>query len=269
MRKWLKKWATTVGATSTLVAIATIVVVPLALAATFVQGFSANDTLEQGTVVALSQADPTIVIAAPASDLNRIYGVVTQAQDAPVVVSRDDKQVLVATDGKYSVLASVRNGAIRAGDYLSLSATDGIAAKASQDQAIVLGRALSGFDGQKDIVRQEGGFNVGQVLTAVAPGENPLKNNPSSVPPAIRELSREIAGREVSPVRIYAAMVVFAVAALSAVSLLVVSVRNGMVAIGRNPLSRSSIFRSLMQVALTAGVVFLVGVLAVYLILKV
>ncbi|MEX1995683.1 MAG: hypothetical protein WD887_02815 [Candidatus Saccharimonadales bacterium] len=271
MRQWLKRWATVqVAGLAGILPIALVfLAVPAVMAATFVQGFSSEETLEQGTVVALSPTNANVVVPASVGNESRIYGVVVQSEDAPVVISDEDKQVLVATEGEYPVLVSVRDGTIRAGDYLFVSPTDGIATRATAEQDVIVGRALTDFNGQQDVVRQEGGFNVGRVSAAIGTAENPLKKSASNVPPAIRELSEGIAGKQVSPLRIYAAMVIFAVAALSAFSLLLAGVRNGMVAIGRNPLSRNSIFRSLLQVAMTSILVLLVGVLGVYLILKI
>lgn len=271
MRQRLKRWAhkRPSGLAGAFAAALFILAASGAAAATFVQGFSSENVLEPGTVVALDPSDATAVVPASAGNESRIYGVVVESDDAPVVISDEDRQVLVATEGEYPVLVSVRNGAIRAGDYLFVSATDGIAARATAADEVIVGRALTDFNGQQDVVRQEGGFNVGLVSAAIGTAENPLKKNASNVPPAIREISEGIAGKQVSPLRVYAAMVVFAVAALSAFSLLLAGVRNGMVAIGRNPLSRTSIFRSLLQVAMTSVLVFLVGVLGVYLILKI
>jgi len=45
-------------------------------------------------------------------------------------------------------------------------------------------------------------------------------------------------------------------------------IRSGMIAVGRNPLSKKSIIRSLIQTVIAGLIIFLAGVFAVYLLLK-
>ena len=53
-----------------------------------------------------------------------------------------------------------------------------------------------------------------------------------------------------------------------AATLLWSGVRSGMISIGRNPLSKHSIIQGLMQVIIVAVLIFIIGVFAVYLLLK-
>jgi hypothetical protein len=45
-------------------------------------------------------------------------------------------------------------------------------------------------------------------------------------------------------------------------------IRSGMIAVGRNPLSKKSIMRSLIETVIAGLIVFAVGIFAVYLLLK-
>jgi hypothetical protein len=51
-------------------------------------------------------------------------------------------------------------------------------------------------------------------------------------------------------------------------SLIYSGIRSGMIAIGRNPLSKKSIVRGIIQVVIVGLIIFLVGVFGVYLLLK-
>ena len=61
--------------------------------------------------------------------------------------------------------------------------------------------------------------------------------------------------------------VLFAAAAVSG-ALIYSGVRSGMIAIGRNPLSKKSILRGIVQVIIVAITIFLIGIFGVYLLLK-
>jgi len=45
-------------------------------------------------------------------------------------------------------------------------------------------------------------------------------------------------------------------------------IRNALIAIGRNPLSKKSIFRGLLEIILTGFIILIIGLFAVYLLLK-
>jgi F0F1-type ATP synthase membrane subunit c/vacuolar-type H+-ATPase subunit K len=78
-----------------------------------------------------------------------------------------------------------------------------------------------------------------------------------------------VTNKPVSAIRIYASLIVLALAVVIAGVLLYSGVRNGMTAIGRNPLAKRSITRSLLQVVIISLIVFIIGLIAVYLLLKI
>ena len=233
-----------------------------------VSSFNTNGNLQPGWVVALSQSSNTTVELAPAKDPSRIYGVVIDPSAAPLTVQKEAQQVFVATTGNYSVLVSTNEGNIAAGDYLSMSQTDGIAAKASSGDRFIVGRALENFDGKTAIVYSSDGSALGRITSQLTPGKNPLLKEAAAVPQPLLRVGESIAGRPLSALRIYSALAVFAVAGLIAAVMLWGGIRNAMVAIGRNPLSRHSIMIGLIQVILAATSVLIIGLLGVYLLLK-
>jgi hypothetical protein len=253
----------------TLAALGTVLT-SVAGADTIVRGFNAATSIAPGWVVALSQGQTNSVELAPAGDSSRIYGVVIDPSQAPVTLQPNQgRRVFVATSGTYPVLVSAINGSINSGDYISMSSADGIAAKATSSEAVILGQATQKFDGTNNVITKgANGDNIGRIETNITPRHNPLSKNLAAIPAPLRRAGEAIAGKNVSAVRIYAALLVFLVTAVIAISLLVVGVRSGLVSIGRNPLSRHSIFQGLFQVVLVALAVFVIGVFAVYLLLK-
>ncbi len=246
-----------------------LLALPLKAAAdNVVQGFAAKGNLQPGWIVALSQSSSTSVELAPASDPSRIYGVIINPSDAPITLNRSGQQVFVANAGNYPVLVSVVNGKIQPGDYISMSNTDGIGAKATNDQQTVLGQAIQGFDGQHSVLTGSGQTAVGRITVSINPTHNPNLKGSLYVPEPLKRAANAIAGHTVSTARIWAAAIVFIAAAVIAVILLVVGVRTGMTAIGRNPLSRHSILFGLFQVIGMAVMIFIVGLFGVYLLLR-
>ena len=239
-----------------------------ASAQSFVSGYSAKTSLQPGIIVAISEQSDSTVEAVPGGQSTKIHGVVIDPADATVTVANTGQDVFVATSGQYQVLVSIENGTIEAGDYLSISSTDGIAAEATSAHQQIIGRALSGFDGKSNVLtKTASGDAVGSVLTDIIPGKNPLRGD-GGVPGPLQNAAESIAGKEVSAVRLYGALVILLAAIFISASIIWVGVRGGMVAIGRNPLSRGLVMKSLTQVIAVSVLIFVVGVIGVYLLLK-
>jgi len=240
-----------------------------AQADTIVRGFNSKDSIEPGRVVALVVSDKNSVEPAPADDPTRILGVVVEQTASPITVQQATQNVFVATGGVYPVLVSTENGSIAAGDYLSMSSTDGIAAKV-KGQAVVVGWATQNFDGKSgDVSSGKNGSVIGKISVQVAPGKNPQLREDIFVPALLRKIGEAIAGKPLSANRIYAALVIFIITAVIAFGLLWVGVRSGMIAIGRNPLSKHSIMQSLTQVIVASVIVFTGGLFGIYLLLRI
>lgn len=237
---------------------------------TLVQSFKSKDTLEPGWVVALVEDDSNSVEPAPAGDTSRMYGVVIDPSQVPFTIQRQaESQVYVATTGTYQVFVTSQNGEISPGDFISMSPTDGIAAKAVSRQSYVLGKAVEKFDGKTNIItRSSDGSAIGRIAVTIIPGKNPLTKNDVAVPSALKTLGDGISGRDTAAIRIYTALAVFFMTSIVSAVVLWVGVRGGMIAIGRNPLSRGYIIRGLIQVIVISILIFIIGVIGVYLLLK-
>lgn len=267
MIKWLRRAsvlmivlvAASIGFGSTLVA-----------ADTIVQSFQSSSPIKPGWLMAIKPGSSNAVELVPASQSQLLYGVAVDPSQAPVTLQRQlGQQVFVATSGTYPMLVSTLNGAIKPGDYLSISATDGIAAKATGQQTFVVGQALQKFDGSSGVLSTGAGKSaIGRISVAVLVQRNPSLNSGVAVPSFLRSAGNSIAGKEVAPLRIYAALGTFLLAAVIAFGTLAVGVRSAMIAIGRNPLSRQYLLKGLVQVIIVALAVLILGLVSVYLLLK-
>ncbi|HVO86272.1 MAG TPA: hypothetical protein VMT23_00875 [Candidatus Binatia bacterium] len=234
------------------------------------QGFDSKGDLQPGFLVSLVKDTKNTVEAAPHGDSTQIYGVVIDPSDAPVTLNSPvANQVFVATTGDYPVLVSTERGVIRAGDYLSVSSTDGIAANVSTDQKAVIGQAVQAFDGKKGVITTVGKFAIGKITVNIDPRKNPIAINDIAVPSFLRTVGQAVAGKPITATRIYLSLAFLCAAVILSMTLLWAAVRGGMIALGRNPLNRPSILNSMFKVVTAAVLVFLIGLFGVYLLLRI
>jgi hypothetical protein len=245
------------------------------LAQSVLQGYTSEENLQKGMLIALKDGDDSKIVAITDQNVDKFKGVVVDKNDSPVTISNEERNIFVASVGPYEVLVTNENGPIKRGDYISISSSSGIGAKALENQEYVIGVAASDFNGGGDSVSSATSksgttVQVGRIKADVALAKNPNMKAPQKdrIPDAIQRLSRAIADKPVSNVRIYIGMAIFVASALIAGTMLYSGVRNTLISIGRNPLSKASIYRGLFQVILLSLIIFIVGIFGVYLLLK-
>lgn len=139
---------------SVVAALCAVVFLPVfAYAQTVSQGYGVTGTVQKGMIVMLDPKDSRKVQALTNKNDKSMHGVVVSANDTVVSLGGDSTaaQVYVASNGKYDALVSTQNGSIKSGDIISISALDGIGMKADSRQGVILGKALSSFDGTKSV----------------------------------------------------------------------------------------------------------------------
>jgi hypothetical protein len=248
-------------------------------AQTFTQGYGTDSPVQKGMIVRLHPDDSSKIQPLSFADQDKMLGVIVDPNDAAVTLSGDGKKVFVATIGRYEVLVSNQNGEIKPGDYLTISAYSGVGMKAGTSEPIVVGRATDSFDGINKVVgvakiKDSGGvekeIKFGRIVTDITVSRNPLlKAEEPDLPGYLKKISEAIAGKPVETKRVYMGMAIFVITTLVAGTLMVSGVRNGLISIGRNPLSKKSIVRGMIQVIITALTIFVLGIFGVYLLLRI
>lgn len=251
---------------------------PLGAQTAFTQGYNSDELLQRGMIVRIKKDDTTKVTALPYDEMTEMHGVVVDANDAPVTLSAEGQKVFIATGGKYEVLVSDQKGEIKAGDYITVSSISGIGMKANTIESHVVGRALADFNGRdsvisstevKDTANNTKKVNIGRVYADISVSRNPNYGPPDSgLPEALRKAAESIAGKEVNTARVYIAVVIFVISTIIAGTIMYGGVRSGIISIGRNPLSKKSIIRGMLQVVVFGLIVFILGLFGVYLLLK-
>jgi hypothetical protein len=255
----------------------------IAFAQNVPQGYLSDESLQKGMIVRLKKDDGTKVEAITQSEASDMFGVVVSRSDSPVSLSGQgsDQEVLIAISGSYEVLVSNQNDPIKVGDYITVSSIRGVGMRASGTQQLVLGKALKAFTGQNGDVEgrttletdtgDKKEIALGRVPVEVSVAHNPLyeKENTTGVPEFLNKAAEVVTDRPVSALRIYSGLAVLLVSVFIAGGILYAGVRSGMIAIGRNPLAKRSIIRNMIQVTLMSLIVFVIGVFAVYLLLRI
>ena len=245
------------------------------------QGYAATKVLQNGTIVQLTKDSNNTVEPAVTKNLNQMYGVTVDPHVLSVTVADASlkNQVYVATSGKFDVLVSTQGGAIHAGDYVTLSAIDGVGMKAGTDESTVFGRAASGFDGKNNVIgstqlkdtdgKTHGTVAFGIISVAINIQSNPNeKSTQANLPKALQRIGEAVAEKPIGPLRIYLSLAITGLSIIVALVTLYAGIRNAIIAIGRNPLSKKSIFRGLVEIILTSFLILIIGLFAVYLLLK-
>jgi hypothetical protein len=243
------------------------------------QPYQVKKRLRIGTVVQIDPAASDTVIPATQDKLDGAFGVIVTGANLPIQVTTGENQMYVSTAGRHSALVSNENGPIKSGDFLVISSLSGTLMKSSPKQKLVFAKALTNFDGKNNILgvktlQDDSGRPLQQVGIGLIPVAIEIIKNPEEVstkadlPDFLQRVGKAIAEKEVSPVRIYIGTAIVVLSILIALAVLYVGVRTAIISIGRNPLSKKSIFWGLLQVILTSVLVLIIGLFTVYLLLR-
>lgn len=243
--------------------------------------YDSPGNVQKGMIVMIDPKDSKKIKPLTNATDKSMLGVVVSANDTVISLTGDGttSQVYVASDGKYNVLVSTQNGPIKKGDILSISSLDGIGMKADTTQSVVLGKALSDFDGRQNVsgvmtLKTNSGnrkVSIGFVAVDISIAHNPMQVSVTGppVPAFLKKAGDVITGKQVSTVRLYVALLVLLITLFVSGSLMYGGVRSSLVAIGRNPLAKGAVGRGLVQVVVLGIIIFVIGMFSIYLILKI
>jgi hypothetical protein len=248
-------------------------------AQTITQGYATDTAIQRATIVSLTVDNAKKVEPTSFDNDERMHGVVVSANDAPFTLSTEEEKTFVATKGRFEAFVSNENGTIQAGDIITISRVAGIGMKAGEKEPYIIGKAISGFDGETAVLStteiDDNGtpkkVSIGRIQIDVGVAGNPLlKPTKANLPGFLERAAETIAGKSpVNPIRVYIGLIILFTSAVVSGILLYSGVRSSLISIGRNPLSKKSITRSLLQVIMTSIIILLLGVFGVYLLLRI
>jgi hypothetical protein len=251
---------------------------PIAAAQTVAESYTPASTVEVGQIVQLVPGATNKVEVLTASNSSKMFGVVINPSDTALSLSQDvsGQQVYVADNGNYPVLVDNQNGPIHSGDYVAVSSVAGIGDNAQPADTTVLGKATTNFLGTGDSISQISvklgnghttTLQVGTVMVSLNVSTNP-SDKTNILPTFIQQFGQNFTNKPVSTIRSYLSLLILLASLIIAGSILYAGIRSSITAVGRNPLSKNPVLRSLIQVTLTSFIVVIVGVFAVYLLLR-
>jgi hypothetical protein len=253
-------------------------VAPLPAWASLSQGYTADDTVTAGSLVALDAKTSGKVEVADLTNMTRLFGVAVPPSSASISLSgTEPNQVQVVTTGTVNVLVTNAGGDIHLGDYITISPIAGVGQKVGESSTRVIGTAQADFDGSGEGTTKRS-INTGSGTKEVSIGQIPVVvavsaytategKQPYAVPNWLQTLSNTLAGKAVSPIRIIIAGLILFVSLLCISVLLYAAVRNSIISIGRNPLSRGSVLRGLLEVMLIVSAILALTGVAMYLVI--
>lgn len=243
------------------------------------QGFATTTPITTGSLVSLDEKSSGSVVVADLNNAGRLFGIVVPPSSASISLSgAGDGQVQVATSGSVQALVTTAGGDIKVGDYIAISQIAGVGQKAGSDSTRVVGTAGADFNGTGDGVTRRSIDSGGQ-KREVAIGQIPVIVSVSTytatdgkqdyvIPAWLQNLSNTLAGKTVSPIRIIIAGLILIVAVISISVLLYSAVRNSIISIGRNPLSKGGVLQGMLTIGAVAIIILIIAAVAMYVVIS-
>lgn len=229
-------------------------------ASNFSEGIVAPNQLVEGTLVSLITTEPASVELADINKSNYLAGVVEAKGDGLLVSDTVGANVYVATAGIVKAFISDINGEIKAGDFIGASWIKGVGMKvlevADNDQKI-LGVALQDLNTEDAFAYTAENIETPSGKKTAKIGKISIKIFTRDIGPyatddgksALEGFASNLAGKEVSLVRIFASLILFSVSVAISGVFMANAIRSGLTSIGRNPLASQSIFTALTQIS--------------------
>ncbi len=213
-----------------------------------------NSGVTQGMIVNLTES-PGYVAPASTTNSDQLVGVVGQSRaDLPV----EQGQITVQDDGIVTTLVSTLNGSIKVGDKVGISSLQGIGQKAGT-KGWVVGVAQGSFDENtsgaiKTSIEKDGGGSK-EVFVGSIPILIQIMNNNAGatadsgaadqaskiIPDNIQRAAEAIAGKSVSTRALLVSFALIIFGLIAAAVIISSALRNGFLAISRQPLSKVAI----------------------------
>ncbi len=234
-----------------------------AASANISHSYQATGTVTSGALVGLDTSHSGFVQEANSGNGAHLLGVAVANNDSLLAVDPTTGRVQVATSGNANALVSTVNGSIKVGDPIAVSPFDGIGMEAEAGDHIV-GLAQTAFNSttsgavSQQVTDKSGHkstIQVGYVRVSVAIGVDSVSGTTGLN--SLQQFAQNLTGHAVSLPRVILSLIIAIVALIALMSLIYASIYGSIVSIGRNPLAKFAVFRTLgsimAMVVVTAG----------------
>ena len=247
-----------------------------AASANISRSYHAASPIPNGSLVSLDQARQGYVQLADTTNAKQLLGVALPSNDSLLAIDPSNATVQVAISGTVSTLVSTANGNIKVGDQVAASPFGGIGMAAEPGSHLV-GIAQTAFNAQtngatdetvKDTAGKEHQIKIGLIRLSIAVGTGASTSGGGNQANFLQRLIKSLTGKTIPTVRIVLSLVVSVVALISLVTLVYASIYGSIVSVGRNPLAKTAIFRTLTSVMIMAIITVAVACVTIYFLLR-
>jgi hypothetical protein len=246
-----------------------------AVGASVSYAYKAHSDITVGSLVSLDAGPEKFITLANSNNAPKLVGIAVAGDDSLLAVNAQTGLAQVAVSGSAAALVTTVNGEIKVGDQIAVSPFSGVGMKALPGSRIIglAQTALKSNDknSTKREVKDKQGklqtIEVGFVQVSVAIGtaaSAPQTNQTDSVAGFVKFVT----GHEVSKTRVIFSGIIIIVTVIALVTLIYSSIYGTILAVGRNPLARASIYRTLRSVLIMSFLMALTAGFAVYLIVR-
>jgi len=265
--------------TKSLIAIITLLIpifgysVAGAASPTVSRAYGIQGTIQPGSLVSLVQEHGSVVEASNTNNSTRLIGVAVAASSSLIEVNSSVGTVQVATDGTATTLVSTINGPIKVGDQVGVSPINGVGMKVGPNSRVI-GLAQASFSSsssgasQEQVTDTKGGtktVTVGFIPIGIAIGTT---NQGTQQETGLQKIAKNFLGHPISNVRMIVALIIAAISLASIISLIYASVYSTIISIGRNPLAKFEVMRTLTSVMGMVLIIAGIASLTIYLLLR-
>jgi hypothetical protein len=244
-----------------------------AASANISHSYHTKGDIPAGSLVSLVSSKGDFIESSNTTNAPRLVGVSVQNDDSLLAVDATNLTTQVANSGTVSALVSTVNGNIAVGDQVAVSPFSGVGMKADPGNRIV-GLAQASFTNAstgavgREVTDKKGNkqkITVGFIRVSIAIGTATANNTKLS---GIQKLAQSIAGHPVSVARIILSAAVAVIALAALITLIYGAIFGSIIAVGRNPLAKFAIFRTLASVMFMAVATAALAMVTIYLMLK-
>lgn len=213
--------------------------------------YQATNKVTSGSIVSLDSGRTGYIVPANVNNGPRLLGVAIAANNSLIAVDAASGRVQVATSGTVPTLVSTLNGDVKVGDQIAVSPFNGVGMKALPGSRVI-GLAQTAFNGStagatSETIKTKSGQNssvkVGYVRLNIAIGTD--ATNLTANTNSLQRIAANITGHIVPTGRIVISMAVAVIAILALITLVYASIYGSIVSVGRNPLAKYAVFRTL------------------------
>ena len=247
-----------------------------AASANLSRSYKIDSNIPNGSIVSLDTHRSGYVLLANISNDNRLLGVALPSSDSLLAVDPSSTGVQVAINGSVNTLVSTINGNIQVGQQISASPFNGIGMLAPPGSHIIGTAQTTLTKSSNNTVTQRvtdkngksQSIKVGFLKLTISVGANNSATAGGSQANFLQRLIKSLTGHTISTVRIVLSIVVAFISLVSLIALIYASIYGSIISIGRNPLAKHAVFRTLASVMAMALLTVAIACITIYFLLR-